>query len=106
MAFKGFIVTIRRMRPMGMALFPFILVRGKASEILINHEAIHLRQQLELGILPFYAWYLLEYLVRRIQYKNHYLAYRNISFEREAFQNEENLLYLGKRNVWRFVKYL
>ncbi len=89
-----------------MALFPFILVRQpNPGPILINHERIHLRQQLELGILPFYLWYGLEYLIRRLQYRRHYAAYRNISFEREAFAHETDLTYLSHRAWFAFWPY-
>jgi len=70
------------------------------------HERIHLRQQLELLIVPFYIWYLTEYVIRLMQYKNKHKAYRNISFEREAFQQEANLLYLKKRSFWSFLRYV
>jgi hypothetical protein len=40
-----------------------------------------------------------EYLVRFVQYKNRDLAYRNISFEREAYSNETNIGYLKSRPV-------
>lgn len=90
----------------GMALFPFVLVRQpNPSAVLLNHERIHLRQQMELGILPFYIWYFIEYGIRRIQHHDHYLAYRNISFEREAFAHDMDLAYLSKRpgyNFWRY----
>ncbi len=107
MARSRFIVRISRLGPDGMALFPFILVRQpNPGPILVNHERIHLRQQAELGVLPFYLWYLTEYLIRRIQYRDHYEAYRNISFEREAFANETNLTYLHNRRWWRFWAYI
>lgn len=91
-----------------MALFPFILVKNKAcaSNVrLINHERIHLRQQVEMLVLPFYIVYGLEYLYRRLQNKNHYAAYRHISFEREAYANENNLSYLETRAFWGFLKW-
>ena len=72
----------------------------------MNHERIHLKQQLELLILPFFIWYGLEFLVRLLQYKNRREAYLNISFEREAYHNEFNLEYLKKRPFWCFLKYL
>lgn len=93
----------------GITLFPFIFLRkkeGKNNKELINHEKIHLRQQLELLVVFFYIWYLLEYLYWYIKLKNKYLAYRRISFEREAFSNEYNLSYLSKRKIWSFWKYL
>ena len=93
----------------GLTLFPFVLLKYnklKTDYVLINHEKIHLRQQLELLILPFYVLYLLEFLVRLCQYENWHLAYRNISFEREAYRNEIDLDYLNYRKSWNFLKYI
>lgn len=92
-----------------MALYPFILTKVPLSEmpkVLINHEKIHLRQQIEMALILFYFWYLIEYLIKLIIFKNHYLAYRNISFEREAYNNETNLEYLSQRKFWSFLKYV
>ncbi len=94
---------------MGVALYPFIFLKNpkdKDNSVFITHEKIHLRQQIELLILPFYVWYGIEYLVRIIQYKDKKAAYRNISFEREAYQNEKNRNYLKKRSFWRFIRYV
>ncbi len=91
----------------GMALWPFILLKQpRSGKVLLNHERIHLRQQLELLLLPFYIWYIGEYLLRLLQYRNHYQAYLNISFEREAFENERNLAYLNERSTFAFWTYL
>jgi hypothetical protein len=38
-------------------------------------------------------------MVRFVQYKTRDLAYRNISFEREAYSNETNIGYLKSRPV-------
>ena len=92
-----------------MAFYPFILLKNKElkeNKRLINHERIHLRQQLELLVIPFYLWYLTEYLIRLIQYKNANLAYRNICFEREAYRNDKNLDYLQNRKWYGFLKYV
>ncbi|MDY5631977.1 MAG: hypothetical protein SPF56_05725 [Bacteroidaceae bacterium] len=70
----------------------------------INHEQIHTAQQLELLVLPFYVLYVLEWLVRLIQYRNMEQAYMNISFEREAYKHGHNLHYLKHRRhfaQWR-----
>ena len=94
---------------MGIALWPFIILRNEAQKqnsIFLNHERIHLRQQQEFLVLPFYIWYVLEYVVRFFQYKNSHQAYRNISFEREAYANEKNLQYLHRRSFWNFLKYV
>jgi len=94
---------------LGITLFPFVFLRSfdlKKNKTLINHERIHLRQQLELLIFPFYLVYSLEFLIRYIQYKNWKKAYRNISFEREAFCNEHDMDYLKTRKFWQFLKYI
>ncbi|CAG5069700.1 hypothetical protein DYBT9623_02437 [Dyadobacter sp. CECT 9623] len=107
MKIKGFILSISFLWVEGMAIFPFILLKTKTpGRFLINHERIHLKQQLELGLILFYAWYFIEYLIRLAQYKKHYLAYLHISFEREAFQHQSDLEYLNKRPFWAFLRYL
>ena len=93
----------------GLTVFPFVFVKhsiDKANSFFVNHEKIHLRQQLELLILPFFIWYGLEYVFRFFQYKNTYLAYKNICFEREAYDNESNLNYLKNRKFFKFIDYL
>ncbi|WP_397363577.1 hypothetical protein [Olleya sp. R77988] len=93
----------------GMTIFPFIFLKNKrlkSSVTLINHEKIHLRQQLELLVVPFYIWYFIEFVIGYIKHKNWFLAYKNISFEREAFYNDANLDYLKSRPFWQFLKYL
>ena len=93
---------------LGITIFPFMFLTAKALKeniVLINHEKIHLRQQLELLIIPFFIIYVFEFLVRLIQYRNWHLAYRNISFEREAYKNETNLDYLKMRPVFSAFKF-
>jgi hypothetical protein len=79
---------------------------GKVDKELLNHEKIHIRQQLDLLVIPFFIWYALEYLYRFVQYRDRYKAYRNLSFEREAYKNEKDLHYLKKRSYLSFLKYL
>lgn len=93
----------------GLALYPFVFLKSKElrlNEVLVNHEKIHLRQQLELLVLPFYVLYGFEFLIRLLQFKKWYVAYRNISFEREAYTNEKNLHYLESRSFWKFLRYM
>ncbi len=93
----------------GLSLWPFIFVKHqelKKDHVLINHERIHLQQQKELLILPFYLFYFSEWLLRSIIYLNFYRAYQNISFEREAYFNEKNLNYLEQRSPMGFLRYL
>jgi hypothetical protein len=91
-----------------MALYPFIVVNKNKTinDRIINHEKIHLRQQIELLILPFYIWYIIEYLVKLIKYRNIDKAYRNISFEKEAYINEKNASYIKNRSFLSFIKYM
>jgi len=93
----------------GLSLWPFIFLKSnslKGDAILINHEKIHLRQQQELLLLPFYIWYVMEWLLRTILYLDSYRAYQNISFEREAYANENKIDYLSARKPFSFIKYL
>jgi hypothetical protein len=91
----------------GMALFPFILVAAqRPSARLLNHEAIHLRQQVELLLFGFYIWYVVEFLLRWGWYRSWNRAYRNICFEREAYAHDDELTYLRRRKFWSFWKYL
>lgn len=94
---------------MGLSLWPFIILKTdslKTDSVLINHEKIHLKQQQELLIIPFYMLYVLEWLIRSVLYFDSYRAYQNISFEREAYANEKNHEYLSKRRPLSFIKYL
>ena len=107
-----FIIVFKYLLPKGyrgITLFPFIFLlrkEDKRNGVLVNHEKIHIRQQLELLVLPFFIWYGIEFLIRRVQFKNWSRAYRNISFEREAYENEKDLDYLKRRSFWSFFKYV
>lgn len=77
----------------------------KEDLILVNHELIHFKQQLELLILPFYVLYLANYLLNLIRYQKHHRAYFNICFEREAYSNEQNLGYLAVRKPFSWFRF-
>ncbi len=93
----------------GLTIYPFIFLKStdlKNNTTLINHEKIHLKQQIELFWLFFFVWYFIEFLIRLLQYKNWHKAYKNISFEREAYKNEDNPNYLLTRKSRNFLNYL
>jgi hypothetical protein len=93
----------------GLTIFPFIFIRDRNRqdlEVLINHEKIHIRQQLEFLVVFFFIWYGVEFLIRWVQFKNRYIAYKNIGFEREAYENEKDPGYLKQRSFLVFFKYL
>lgn len=91
----------------GMAVWPFIFVKSGLDEIeancVVNHEKIHIRQQLETLVVPFFVVYFVEYLVRLTSGQEH--PYREISFEKEAYENDVNVDYLNDRKFWSFVNY-
>lgn len=92
-----------------MALYPFIVLGSKSDSqnaVMINHEMIHLRQQAELLIIPFYLWYITEYFIRLAVYRNRYKAYYSICFEREAYAMEQDIHFLKKRPFWNFLNYI
>ncbi|MGI4751981.1 MAG: hypothetical protein ACRYFB_15210 [Janthinobacterium lividum] len=102
------VLVVPSLRANGMALFPFILVKLEKSrfdEVMIRHEIIHLRQQLELLVIPFYFFYLLNYLYNRTIYSDHHEAYMNIVFEREAYANDDLPDYLKHRKLFSWWKY-
>lgn len=76
------------------------------DKYVINHERIHTAQERELLFIPFYIIYLLEWLVRCIQYRNSDKAYYNISFEREAYTHGNDLTYLKNRKLYSWVKFI
>lgn len=103
------VIHVPFLKPNGMALFPFILIRVegyKNDKQLINHEKIHLWQQLELLVVPFYILYILNYALNLLRYKNHDDAYRNILFEREAYANDADLDYLKNRKIFSWLRFL
>lgn len=90
-------------------IFPFILLKYtylKSNTSLINHERIHLRQQLEMLVILFYVVYVFEFFIRLLQFRIWKLAYKNISFEREAYYYESKMNYLKKRSFWNFIKFI
>jgi hypothetical protein len=102
------VIILPFLRVSGMALFPFILVNSKQmanDRMVIHHEKIHLRQQAELLVIPFYVLYLINYLVNLVFYRDHDKAYFNIVFEREAYANEANEKYLKYRNWYNWRRY-
>lgn len=93
----------------GLTLWPFIILKEdsyREDTTLINHEKIHLKQQLELFIILFYLWYLGEWIVRTVLYMDSYRAYQNISFEREAYAHENDLGYVHRRKPYSFLNFI
>lgn len=121
--FKGF---------KAITIWPFIFVREECIQRYTTtddrHEEIHGRQQVEvlivalvigtalfflgcgwwsLFMLPLYfVWYGIEYLIRILLYRNQRTAYRNISFEQEAYTYETFTEYLNCRTPFEWITFL
>ena len=84
---------------LGIAIYPFIIIRKnyRKEDELINHERIHIVQQLEMLVIPFYLVYF---------YYNITRGYRNNPFEIEAYDNDDNLDYLDSRKMYSWTKHI
>ncbi len=95
---------------LAMCIFPFIFVRKDARALKttdINHETIHGKQQIEMLWVLFFVWYGIEWFIRLVAYGfDCHLAYKNISFEQEAYLHEDDLIYLNNRKLFASWKYL
>lgn len=115
-----------------MTIWPFLFLRMNTvmKDDDMNHEHIHGRQQREVAIVSaviiatlcltcniswwwmllslgvYYAWYGIEYGIRRIICGDQDKAYRGIAFEAEAYSNEDNMDYLKHRIPFAFIKYM
>jgi hypothetical protein len=70
-----------------------ILFKAGATEIpaaLLRHELIHQEQIDRHGIVRFYLIYFRDYLANLWRFRNHDAAYRNIPFEKEAYERERD----------------
>lgn len=91
----------------GITLAPFgIYLDDKylLNKEIINHESIHWKQQMEMLIIFFYFWYLIEWFIRL--FINGRNAYTSLSFEREANMNERNYNYIKTRKHFSWLKYM
>lgn len=87
-------------------LFPFIISRDTMSKTTINHESIHIEQQRELWLIPFYVLYLFYWIKGKFKGMSNHEAYFNIPFEKEAYGNHYNKDYLKTREKHAWKKYL
>ena len=107
-----FFILPKHFKILGIVLFCFVFLNKRSKSlkneelvVLLNHERIHIRQQLELLILPFFIIYIGEWIILLLKYKNKDHAYRNISFEKEAYENADDEAYLKNRKPYAWFKY-
>lgn len=100
-------VYLIKRHPMGgsflaICLFGFIFSLRPLNTTELNHELIHVAQQKELLYIPFFIWYVLEWLVLLVKYRDQKQAYLHIRFEQEAYRHQADLNYLKNRKHFRY----
>lgn len=102
-------VCVTRLCPPGICinLLGFMFTRNDdwIDDKVVNHELIHTAQMKELLVVPFYIFYLIEWFIKFFIYFNWNKAYRNISFEREAYTHGDNLDYLSHRRHFAWLRF-
>jgi len=91
------------------AFFPFVFVRKEeyATPIFVNHERIHIRQQIQTLFIGSWILTIFEDLYSRMFMKlkaPDYYLYRSV--EQEAYRNQHNLNYLNERRWFELFKYI
>jgi hypothetical protein len=91
------------------ACFPFLFVKDEKSTApwVINHEAIHLRQQLEFLLVGTIFLWIAEYIYYRIFLRlSAYETYLRHAGEQEAYLNHHNPDYLKNRKFFAMIPYV
>lgn len=104
------IFSLRTRGITGITIFPLIILHGslrgtQEAAVTVNHERIHVRQQIELLLVFFAVWYAASFVAGLVRGRGRYGAYRNIIFEREAFDRMYEMDYLKRRRPFGFMKY-
>lgn len=87
-------------------LFGLIVSKRPLTATERNHEYIHTLQQRELLWIGFYIWYGVEWLIRLIAARSLKRAYITLSFEREAYRNQNDLHYPSHRPFWAWRRHI
>lgn len=101
--FRSKVVPFRGFAAINLLGVLFVRPGVYLSSELMNHERIHSAQMREMLWMPFYVWYLVEWLCRLPRRGS---AYRNISFEREAYAHQRDPQYLQRRRHYAWLHYL
>lgn len=85
-------------------IFGVIFAKGDLDPTSRRHEYIHTLQQREMLFILFYVWYVVEWGLKFLYYRNLHRAYYAISFEREAYDNQWDSAYISKRRHFAWMK--
>lgn len=104
-------VIVNKILPFGrkyhaINLFGVVFAKGECGSRTLRHEYIHTLQMRELWYLGFYILYVAEWLYRLIRMRDSYKAYSMISFEREAYANDNQEDYPSERQRFAWMRYL
>lgn len=98
---------IAPINPYAISFFVFVWSTGPINERLKRHERIHFAQQVELLFLGQWLLYILCWFVLFCRFRfNGRLAYYQLPFELEAYDNDENVGYLINRPKYAWIKYI
>ena len=79
----------------GIVLYPYVLISLSEHEArkqyVLHHERIHVQQVRKNTILKFYFIYLYERIINVCKYWNLSKAYRNISYEKDAYERQNSI---------------
>jgi hypothetical protein len=84
----------------------WVWARGLMSARIKNHETIHYKQQVELLFVGQWILYGLFYVYNYIKLRDGRQAYYQVPFEREAYDNDDNLDYLKTRKHYAWIRYI
>ena len=87
-------------------LYPFIICKGTLDQRTRTHEVIHLYQQRELLLIGFYLLYVAFWVWGLVKFRSFHAAYRNIPFEKEAYEHDLDPTYPLNRKTFSWVKFI
>lgn len=96
-------------KAMALTFYPFIFMRPdtRSHESLLQHEQIHIKQQLELLIIGAWMLYGIEYFYARyIKKLDKRQAYYYTALEQEAHRNSKVPNYLKQRKSYAVLRYV
>ena len=92
----------------GITIWPFIfsIHKMKGNRVHLNHERIHLKQEIECLLILYPIIYFGHYAYNRVfKRMDHMTAYDHICFEGEAYLNDNNMNYLVARTPYAWKNY-